>query len=239
LEPLVPITAVPDHVAVAVHDIEAAGHRWVDQLGGVWLSPRWNSDDFGTRQLRFSNRGKLELLEPRSPDGFAAGFLDRFGPRIHHVTLKVPDLLEAVRTVEAAGLDVVDVSLEREEWHEAFVRPSQVGGIIVQLARALHDDEGWARLAGIALPAVDPAAPALLGPTMTHTDLDVATHVWSTLGAEVAPDTDGEAIVARWGDAPLTVRVETGTVPGPRGLRLAPDPALPGDDVAGPATLPG
>jgi catechol 2,3-dioxygenase-like lactoylglutathione lyase family enzyme len=232
----VPIDATPDHVAVAVHDIDAAAKRWADELRGVWLSPRWTGGGFGTRQMRFGNRGKLELLEPDSPDGFAAGFLDRFGPRIHHVTLKVPDLLDAVATVQEAGYDVVDVSTERDEWHEAFLRPSQVGGMIVQIARALHDDAGWAALAGTELPPVDPAAPALHGPTLTHPDLDAARRLWTLLGAEVQDEDEG--FRARWGEAPIDVRVEPGPTAGPRGLRLTPDPQLAADDVAGPGTLP-
>lgn len=232
-----PLDARPDHVAVAVHDLDAAAARWQEELGGVWLSPRWSGGGFGTRQLRYGNLGKLELLEPDAPDGFAAGFLRRFGPRVHHVTLKVPDLLGAVRIVNAAGLETVDVSTARHEWHEAFLRPSQVGGVIVQLARALHDDAGWASLAGVELPAVDPGAPALLGPTLAHPDLAAAAHVWTTLGAELAEREEG--FEARWEGAPLTVVVERGEVARPLGLRFSPDPQLPSDDVAGPATLPG
>jgi catechol 2,3-dioxygenase-like lactoylglutathione lyase family enzyme len=232
-----PLDARPDHVAVAVHDLDTAAARWQEELRGVWLSPRWSGGGFGTRQLRYGNLGKLELLEPDAPDGFAAGFLRRFGPRIHHVTLKVPDLLEAVAIVGDAGFETVDVSTDRHEWHEAFLRPSQVGGIIVQLARALHDDEGWASLAGIDLPPVDTDAPALLGPTLSHHDLDAAEHLWTTLGATVTRD--GDAFEARWDGAPLTVVVERGAEAGPLGLRFSPDPGLPADEVAGPATLPG
>lgn len=233
-----PITAVPDHVAVAVHDLDGAATRWIDQLSGVWLTPdAWEGGGFRTRQLRYANHGKLELLQPAGEDGFATAFLDRFGPRIHHVTLKVPDLRDALATVAAAGFDAVDVSYARDEWHEAFLRPTQIGGLIVQLAHTPHDDEGWARIAGVELPPVDPQAPALLGPTLSHPDLDAARHVWTTLGATVDADGD-DALLARWADAPLTIRIERGTGAGPRGLRFSPDPQLPASDVAGPGTLP-
>jgi catechol 2,3-dioxygenase-like lactoylglutathione lyase family enzyme len=233
----VPLTATPDHVAVAVHDIEAAGKRWVDDLGGVWLAPRWDEGGgFATRQLRFGNGAKLELLEPTASGGFAAGFLDRYGPRIHHVTLKVPDLHEAVATVEAAGYDVVDLSFARDEWHEGFLRPSHVGGIIVQLAATTFTDEAWEQANGSSV-APDPSAPALVGPSLTHTDLDAAARLWATLGADVRDLGDG-SLEARWAGAPLTVRIEPGHLPGPRGLRFSPDPMLAADDVAGPGTLP-
>jgi catechol 2,3-dioxygenase-like lactoylglutathione lyase family enzyme len=233
----VPLTATPDHVAVAVHDLEAASERWSRELGGVWLAPRWTGGGFGTRQMRFSNLGKLELLEPDAPDGFAAGFLERFGPRVHHVTLKVPDLLEAIATVEAAGYDAVDVSTANDDWHEAFLRPSQVGGMIVQLARARHDDAGWAALAGVDLPPVDAASPALHGPTLASSDLDAARRLWTTLGATL--EDHGDGFRARWGEAPIDVVVVPGERAGPVGLRFTPDPQLPEDATAGPGTLPG
>lgn len=237
-----PITARPDHVAVAVHDMTAAADRWERELRGVWLAPVWEGGGFATRQLRYANLGKLELLQPVETTGFAAAFLDRFGPRIHHVTLKVPDLADAVATVEAAGYDLVDVSFANDAWHEAFLRPSQVGGIIVQLAATPHSDEGWAGLAGVEVPAVDPSSPALLGPTLTHVDLDEAARLWTTLGADIHRDGDrdgDDAFEARWHDAPLTVRVEADASSGPRGLRFDPDPRLPAHDAAGPGTLPG
>ncbi len=231
-----PITAVPDHVAVAVHDIDAAGARWVDELKGAWLPSEFTGGGFVTRQVRYSNTAKLELLAPDGDDGFATAFLERFGPRIHHVTLKVPDLAAAIDEVRAAGLEVVDVSYAEDVWHEAFLRPSQVGGLIVQIARTPHTDADWARLSGTTLPEPPADAPALLGPTLTHTDLEAARHVWETLGATVTPD--GDALIARWPEAPLTVRIEDGTGAGPLGLRFAPDPELAASDVAGPATLP-
>jgi hypothetical protein len=93
-----PITSIPDHVAVGVPAIDGAATRWRDQLGGGWVMPRFpiESAGFATRQLRYRGGAKLELLEPLGPDSFAGQFLDRYGANVHHVTLKVPALLPAV-----------------------------------------------------------------------------------------------------------------------------------------------
>lgn len=233
-----PIDAVPDHVAVAVPDIDTAAARWVDELHGTWVGDTWTAPHFVTRQLRYRGSGKLELLAPASPDGFAAAFLARFGARIHHLTVTVPDLEVALATLAEAGYDAVDVSYERDDWHEAFLRPSTVGGIIVQVARTPYDDAAWADLEGRTLVDVDERSPRLLGPTLTHTDLEAASRVWTTLGAELTWWGD-DTFEARWGDAPLTVRVERDVGAGPRGLRFDPDPGLPDDDLAGSGTLQG
>lgn len=234
-----PIDARPDHVAAAVPSIERAATRWVDELGGGWIAPVWEapSAGFAARQLRFRGGGKLELLEPRDRQGFAAGFLTRRGAGIHHVTLKVPELLPAVDALRAAGLDVVDVSTEREEWHEAFLRPSQVGGLIVQVARAAHSEAEWSASLGITPQAPRPDGGELLGPRLSHPDLDRATWLWSLLGAEVAPVADG-VIVARWPGAALEVEVVAGDRAEPLGLRFRGGPELPADPSHGPATLP-
>lgn len=235
-----PIESIPDHVAVAVPDIEAAGGRWHDVLGGGWVSPTFPTDtsgaDFATRQLRYANRAKLELLQPANPGGFAARFLDRFGARVHHVTLKVPDLLDAVAEVRRAGYDVVDVFAEGDVWHEGFLRPSQVGGLIVQVVWSDRSEEDWAAAAGVRIEPPRDDAAHLLGPALTHPDLDAAERVWTTLGATVTRD--GAGVLATWDGAPLSVRIDRGPEAGPVGLRFAHAAPLPSDpELAGAAVL--
>lgn len=237
-EPTVPIEATPDHVAAAVPSIEAAAVRWIDHLGGGWIAPAWDvpGGGFATRQARFSGGAKLELLEPRTEDGFASRFLARYGAGVHHVTLKVPALLPAVATLEDAGLDLVDVSAEGDTWHEAFLRPSQVGGLIVQVAWSRHDDASWAAVFGETPtpPRVDAAR--LLGPRLAHPDLERAARMWRLLGAEVARD-GGELLTARWPHAPLDIEVVAGERAGPLGIRMAGTAGLPADEIHGPAVL--
>ena len=232
-----PIDATPDHVAAAVPSIGAAAARWIDHLGGGWVAPAWEvaGGGFATRQARFAGGAKLELLEPRSDDGFATHFLDRYGAGIHHVTLKVPALLPAVATLEEAGLALVDVTAEGEYWHEAFVRPSQVGGLIVQVAWSRHDDDGWAAAMGTTPEAPRADAARLLGPRLAHPDLDVAARVWRLLGAEVTRD--DEVLTVRWPGAPLDIEVVAGERARPLGLRMAGTAPLPADEIHGPAVL--
>jgi methylmalonyl-CoA/ethylmalonyl-CoA epimerase len=243
----VPISSVPDHVAAAVPSIDDAARRWRDELGGRWVGPRYAVDQagFATRQLRFAgtvgpggNMGgaKLELLEPTTSDGFAARFLERFGARIHHVTLKVPALLPAIETLRDDGFDVVDVFAEGDVWHEGFLRPSQVGGLIVQIAWSGRSDDEWAAMAGIEpeRPAAD--GPRLLGPTLAHPDPAAVADVWQRLGAEVEGDDAGLRVA--WPGAPLNIEVVPGPEAGPVGLRFVGTDPHPGDGRVGPPTLP-
>lgn len=232
-----PITCVPDHVAAAVPSIEAAHARWRDRLGGG----DWAGDGpfigFRNHQYVFRGGGVLELLEGSDATTFVSRFLARFGARVHHVTLKVPDLPKALAVLEEADLPVVDVDLSDERWREAFVRPSAIGGLIVQVASSSLTQDDWLELTGFTPTDPAPDGARLVGPLLQHPDLARARYVWQTLGGEVTELEDGLLEVA-WPDAPLTVRVRRGATAGPVGLRMAGAPPLPDDPTLGPAVLP-
>lgn len=230
------IDAVLDHVAIAVPDWKIAERQWRDQLGGA-RSSVGESQTFGSRQLRFGNGGKLEMLTPidDSPANFVRRFLDRFGSVIHHVTLKVPDLHGALDILAAAGLDAVDIRDNVEYWKEGFLRPSQVGGLVVQIACTPFNDDDWAAYTGFTREPPTPDAPELLGPLLRHPDLDRAEAVWSALGAAV--ERQGSSLRCTWPESPLDVVIEEGEPAGPTALRMRGTGDVPAADGVGPAVV--
>jgi catechol 2,3-dioxygenase-like lactoylglutathione lyase family enzyme len=234
--PPVTLKARLDHIAVAVGDWAMAETRWRDQLGGRTVG--WaRTPSFWTKQLRFADGGKLELLMPPPdvPDSFAGRFLRRFGSAVHHVTLKVPDVLEAADLLRDAGFDVVDVNVRSEHWQEAFLRPSQVGGLVVQLGWSPYDDDAYAALLGFTPETVPPDAAAFRGVTLAHPDRAEAADTWALLGADVRV-VDG-AVRCTWPDSPLSVTVVDGPTPTALGLRFDGAGGLPAVDGLGPAVL--
>ncbi len=230
------LAAVLDHVAVAVADPEVALRRWEALLGGSLVSFS-DGGGFRARQLRFAGGGKLELLSPApEPGGFVRGFLDRFGSRVHHVTLRVPDLAAAIAALESEGLDVVDVQLTDEWWREAFLRPKQVGGLVVQVAWSRASDADWAARVGHVEQPVAAGAATLRGPLLRHPDLDAAARLWTVLGAAVERDDDGR-LRCTWPSSQLDVEVEAGDPAGPVGVRMAGTDPLPADAELGSAVL--
>ena len=230
------IDAVLDHVAIAVPDWQIAERRWREQLGGGRSSIGENPI-FGSRQLQFRNGAKLELLSPgdEGPDNFVRRFIDRFGTTVHHVTFKVPDLHGALDVVRAAGLDAVDVRDDVDHWKEGFLRPSQIGGLVVQIAETPFDDDDWAAFTGVTRERPDDTAANLLGPLLRHPDLDRARAVWTVLGAEVVQE--DAALRCTWPSSPLSVVVEQGDPAGPVALRMLGSGRLPAEDGVGPAVL--
>jgi catechol 2,3-dioxygenase-like lactoylglutathione lyase family enzyme len=230
------IEAVIDHVAVAVADWRTAEQRWRDRLGGG-RSSAGDTAAFGARQLQFANGARLELLSPGSAaDGFVSRFLGRHGSVVHHVTLKVPDLHEALDVLAAAGLEAVDVNDEHEHWKEAFLRPGQIGGLVVQIAQTPLTNADWARKTGFRQESPRTGAAQLLGPTLRHPDLGAAAGVWTALGASITT-TDAGALRCAWPDSALDVLIDAGAPAGPVALRMCGSGDLPQDERYGAAVV--
>jgi methylmalonyl-CoA epimerase len=123
-----------DHVAFGVGDLEAAG-AFARLIGGVFFegadSP---SNGFRWVQFRMPGGAKLELIAPTADDSFLIPFLEKRGDGLHHLTLKVTDMDEAVSRAEAAGQRVVGRNRLGNNWEEAFLHPSTAHGAVIQLA---------------------------------------------------------------------------------------------------------
>lgn len=125
------------HVGIAVYALEPAIERWTRGLGFT-LEGTETLEMIGLR-LAFLRAGDavIELLEPMSPDATVAKFLERRGEGIHHLSFFVDDMEGALAQAEAAGLALIDRT-PREGSHGtevAFLHPSALGGVLVELCR--------------------------------------------------------------------------------------------------------
>lgn len=140
-----------DHVAVAVHAIKPALKLYRDALGGEYLmggdvgdvggkEGRGGGPEWRWLQLRYPGGGKVELLEPLG-EGFLSRFLESRGEGLHHITFKTDDIRAAIEKLEGLGYELVDVNIHREDWKEAFLRPSRAHGTLIQIAQSAAPDE--------------------------------------------------------------------------------------------------
>lgn len=125
------------HVGIAVRALEPAIERWTRGLGFT-LESTETLDMMGLR-LAFLRSGDavIELLEPMGPDAVVAKFLEQRGEGIHHLSFLVDDMEGALAQAEAAGLALIDRT-PREGSHGteiAFLHPSALGGVLVELCR--------------------------------------------------------------------------------------------------------
>jgi methylmalonyl-CoA/ethylmalonyl-CoA epimerase len=129
-----------DHVAVAVEDAAEAAKLFRDVLGAEFRGFGDNhAQGFRWVQYRFPAGGRIELVTPIG-DGFVSRFLARRGEGVHHVTLRVKDLPNQVKRLEAGGIDLVMVNALDPHWREAFIHPKNAYGVLVQLAESMHDE---------------------------------------------------------------------------------------------------
>ncbi|HXK04676.1 MAG TPA: methylmalonyl Co-A mutase-associated GTPase MeaB [Verrucomicrobiae bacterium] len=77
---------------------------------------------------------RLELLEPTAPDSPISKFLEKRGPGLHHIALRVPDLAAAVAALKASGARLLNEPRTGAGGHTyVFVHPASTGGVLLEL----------------------------------------------------------------------------------------------------------
>jgi methylmalonyl-CoA/ethylmalonyl-CoA epimerase len=130
--------ATIDHVGIAVGDLEASLKFFRDALGLELEAP----EEIPSQRVRahFLEAGDatLELVEPTGNDSPIATFLERRGPGLHHVALRVEDIVAALAELKAKGVRLIDET-PRPGAHDslvAFIHPSSTHGVLVELKQS-------------------------------------------------------------------------------------------------------
>jgi len=201
---------VLDHVAVAVPSLEEGRRIWRDEYGGG-IAGRSAQSDLETEQYRYQDDCRIELIAP--PVGGEGGsvirFLERFGPGLHHITVKVPDLGNAIEALDGIGISASGISTEGEHWHEAFISPRATGLPLIQVAWTDQTVDESAARNGIVPDAPKPDAIRLVGAHFHHEAPRGHRAMWETLGAAVTAA--GETLTCTWPGTSLTVLVSAGS----------------------------
>ena len=127
--------AVLDHLGIAVGDLQASLAFFRDVLGLHVES----SEDVVSQRVRatFVNTGTstLELLEATAADSPIAKYLEKRGPGMHHVALRVDDIEAALAHLRGRGIRLIDEQPRpgAEGALVAFLHPSATHGVLVEL----------------------------------------------------------------------------------------------------------
>jgi methylmalonyl-CoA epimerase len=125
-----------DHIGVAVPSLREGLTLYRDLLGLPLVEEETvDYDGVKVAILELGGGGLLELLEPSNPDSPVAKFIAKRGGGVHHIALRVPDCVAAIRAAEAAGLEMIDRK-PRQGAHGkmiAFVHPRSSGGVLLEL----------------------------------------------------------------------------------------------------------
>ena len=127
--------AVLDHVGIAVQDPEASLAFFRDGLGlSVEHSEEVPSQKVSARFVQVG-QSSLEFIASTSPDSPIARFLERHGPGLHHITLRVEDIKAVLDHLQARGVRLIDREPRpgAEGATVAFVHPASAHGVLVEL----------------------------------------------------------------------------------------------------------
>ena len=123
-----------DHLGIAVGSIDEALRFYQDALGmGAAMRETVESEKVHVAMLQ-AGESRLELLEPMDATGTIAKFLEKRGPGIHHIALRVADLTLAVELLRAGGARILNEARIGAGGHRyVFVHPASTGGVLLEL----------------------------------------------------------------------------------------------------------
>ena len=130
--------AILDHVGIAVKNLDEAVAFYRDALGLHVDVP----EDVASQGVRAhfipTGGAALELLEPTGDDSVIARYINRRGPGLHHITLRVDDIHAALAHLQARDVRLVDTQPRQgaEGALVAFVHPSAAHGVLVELKQS-------------------------------------------------------------------------------------------------------
>jgi len=123
------------HIAIAVHDLEAALDFYRDALG-LEVTERREVPEEGV-EIAFlpAGEGEIELLRPLNEASSVAQFLERRGEGLHHVCLAVDDVEAAMERLRAAGARLLsdEPRVNVHGTRYVFVHPRSAHGVLLEL----------------------------------------------------------------------------------------------------------
>jgi LAO/AO transport system kinase len=122
-----------DHLGIAVPDLKEAA-RFYEMLGlAVAHCETVEAEKVRVAMLPAGD-SRIELLEASAPDSAIAKYLEKRGPGLHHVALRVPDLAAAVERLKSAGARLLNEPRTGAGGHlYVFVHPASAGGVLLEL----------------------------------------------------------------------------------------------------------
>jgi len=125
-----------DRVMIATRDIEGTRGRFEELLGigfSDLMQPTTDTEHGAQQVENIISPTGIELVAPRGEDNEVTRFIERNGPGLYAVSVRVDDLDAATAELAENGVHPVG-EYEHDDFREAFLHPSEFGGAMVILA---------------------------------------------------------------------------------------------------------
>jgi methylmalonyl-CoA/ethylmalonyl-CoA epimerase len=132
-----------DHVGIACHDLDEKV-AFYESLFDLTVTSREVHEDQGVREAMLhvadgtAGSSWIQLIQPLAPDTPVGRFLARRGEGIHHIGYGVPDITEALASIGASGVRLLDKRPRHGSMGAsiAFLHPKDLGGVLTELVEA-------------------------------------------------------------------------------------------------------
>lgn len=127
-----------DHLGIAVHSVDEA-LRFYEQLLGMTVTSRETvaQEHVNVAMLPAgsdSDAPRIELLEATDEESTIGRFIEKRGPGLHHIALRVDDLEAISKRLVAAGARILNEPRTGAGGHTyVFVHPASTGGVLLEL----------------------------------------------------------------------------------------------------------
>ncbi len=124
-----------DHIGIAVSNLEESLSFYEGALG---LKVE-NIEEVPEQKVKvgFLDIGgvHLELLEPTSPDGPVAKFIEKRGEGIHHISILVDNIENSIESIKEKGIKLIDETPRKGAGDSkmAFIHPKSAHGVLLEL----------------------------------------------------------------------------------------------------------
>lgn len=126
-----------DHIGIATRQIGDAAAVWQDALG-LELEHSEEVDEQGVRVVMLPiGETRIELLEPLRQDSPVGRFLEKRGPGVHHIAIRVDDIKATLEQLKQKGARLIDETprVGAGGCLVAFIHPSSANGVLLELVQ--------------------------------------------------------------------------------------------------------
>ena len=128
-----------DHVGIAVKNLEEAVNFYETAIGLKAVGYETVAEQKVKVAFLPCGDSELELLESTEPDGPIARFIEKNGPGIQHVAIRVDDIDKALEELKAKEVRLIDQTPRYGAGGAriAFVHPKATGGVLLELTQRM------------------------------------------------------------------------------------------------------
>ena len=127
-----------DHVGIAVKNLDESV-KFYESLGFKATGYEVVAEQKVKVAFLPCGDSEIELLESTEPDGPIARFIEKNGPGIQHIAIRVDDIDKALEELKAKEVRLIDQTPRYGAGGAriAFVHPKATGGVLLELTQRM------------------------------------------------------------------------------------------------------